>query len=455
MSKDVYVVHCIDTEGPLYESLEATFQRAKEIFNIDLEPTAENLIKLQNKEIDCNGQEELVADAFSEKRIRTLGSWDQIDAMLDDVMSDQFRNNKVDSDGNGWIYNWFCLDHVGFWGNNPRHRDVGYGNVYNHYYSLLKRKKQLEKDSLQFHYHALPFNGNYNYAGTAYVGSNNLFTILARKIIDNHFFPSVYRAGMEAERPDAHWFLEQWIPFDFSCNSYVKDNLLRQPDLRNGRYGDWRRATLHWHPYHPSYDDYQVAGNCKRWISRCLSVDSRLVGLTISDVKQAFEESEENHPTILSFSSHDFRSLRNEVLGCVKMIEEVTKLFPEVKVHYVTALDAMRKAEKIAYSKCDLQAKLEMYNDMAVLNVCVEKLSFGVQPFLAIKTTSGQYFWDNFDFGEYKTEWSYTFDDKTLNIYSVDTIGIAINSIFGITEIIILDILKNTQEKIVLNDIYK
>ena len=28
----VHVVHCIDTEGPLHESVEATFERLKRIF---------------------------------------------------------------------------------------------------------------------------------------------------------------------------------------------------------------------------------------------------------------------------------------------------------------------------------------------------------------------------------------------------------------------------------------
>ena len=32
--KIVYFCHCIDTEGPLYESLKAKFQRVKDIFNI-------------------------------------------------------------------------------------------------------------------------------------------------------------------------------------------------------------------------------------------------------------------------------------------------------------------------------------------------------------------------------------------------------------------------------------
>ena len=43
----MYVVHYIDTEGPLYESLPATFKRMKELFNIDLFSSEENLEKTQ------------------------------------------------------------------------------------------------------------------------------------------------------------------------------------------------------------------------------------------------------------------------------------------------------------------------------------------------------------------------------------------------------------------------
>lgn len=51
----VYFVHCIDTEGPLYETIEATFSRIKQIFNINIEASRENLIKLQNSEIGLGG----------------------------------------------------------------------------------------------------------------------------------------------------------------------------------------------------------------------------------------------------------------------------------------------------------------------------------------------------------------------------------------------------------------
>ena len=36
MTKEVYFVHAVDTEGPLYESLDAKFDRIKNIYNVDI-----------------------------------------------------------------------------------------------------------------------------------------------------------------------------------------------------------------------------------------------------------------------------------------------------------------------------------------------------------------------------------------------------------------------------------
>lgn len=50
MNKAVYVVHAIDTEGPMYQSTQEVFKLLKEIFGISLEATKENLQKLYNKD---------------------------------------------------------------------------------------------------------------------------------------------------------------------------------------------------------------------------------------------------------------------------------------------------------------------------------------------------------------------------------------------------------------------
>ena len=59
--KIVYFVHCVDTEGPLYESLTAKFQRVKDIFNISVKPSRENLKKLKLAKIPLKGKEKKIA----------------------------------------------------------------------------------------------------------------------------------------------------------------------------------------------------------------------------------------------------------------------------------------------------------------------------------------------------------------------------------------------------------
>ena len=56
MSNVVHIVHCIDTEGPLYESIDATFKRINDVFGLKLEPSLETLKKLQNKKISLEGK---------------------------------------------------------------------------------------------------------------------------------------------------------------------------------------------------------------------------------------------------------------------------------------------------------------------------------------------------------------------------------------------------------------
>ena len=49
MTKEVYFVHAVDTEGPLYESLDAKFDRIKNIYNVDIKiKSEENLNKLRS-----------------------------------------------------------------------------------------------------------------------------------------------------------------------------------------------------------------------------------------------------------------------------------------------------------------------------------------------------------------------------------------------------------------------
>src|SRR3569833_595736 len=154
--RPVYIVHCIDTEGPLHESLTATFERLRDIFHLEWEPSETTLRKLQAGTLDLNGIEAAVQRVVDPHLLAYNDTWDKVDAMLARIMSEEFRKRLPDSAGEGWVYNWFCVDHVDY-DVNPRRRDMGYHNVFEHYSWLLKQNIQC-RDGLHFHYHPHSFS---------------------------------------------------------------------------------------------------------------------------------------------------------------------------------------------------------------------------------------------------------------------------------------------------------
>lgn len=446
MSGTVYIVHCVDTEGPLYETPAVPFEQIKNIFGFEVEPTRENLIRLQKGELELGGKEDDVRNLVDIHRITTRGSWEEIHEMLEVVTSQKYRNKVMDSNGNGWIFNWFCMDHAGFTGANPRKRDAGYHKIFDRYIELAEKQKA--GDFIGFHYHPLPISGNYNDSGTSYWGGDNLNQILTRKIIDRGWFPAAFRPGFHTERPDSNWFLEQWIPFDYG-NQSTEENETGQADLADGRFGDWRRATLEWFPYHPDHDDYQVKGACRRWITRCLNMYARTRQITQQDVNKAFESAAEGNNAILAFTDHDYKDMEFEIDRMRNMIVTAHRENPEVRFEYSNAVDAMRKALNLPYSDYCMEADILENGGHERLSVTVDNDIFGPQPFLAIKTKDGRYIWENFDVSIPKREWSYTFDTNTIALNDVDTIGIAANNCYGIVRVVLLH--GNGKEKFVYN----
>lgn len=65
MARLLHVVHCVDTEGPLHESLEATFERVRAMTGVSLAPSRQNLAALQAGAIDLGGSEEAVRVAVA------------------------------------------------------------------------------------------------------------------------------------------------------------------------------------------------------------------------------------------------------------------------------------------------------------------------------------------------------------------------------------------------------
>ncbi len=432
----VYIVHCVDAEGPLFESLDATFERIDQMFSIQLAPSQETLIKLQRCEIDLGGQEEAVARAIAPHLLEYNDTWDKINTMLEHIGSDNFRLAFPDSNGEGWVYNWHCIDHVGYV-INPRRRDIGYHNIFDAYQRFIRDTHA--SDGLHWHFHPSHPSLAAQQSGTFYLRDTKFFDILARRLIDRHWFPSINRAGFHTERPDSHWLLEQWIPFDIS--NQACDTPSEQADLANGRFGDWRRAPKDWSIYQPDPDDYQIPGSCRRYIARCLNVGTRHRLLDEMEVRRAFERARCVGATLMAFTDHDFRHMEREVDYVRTLLQKVIPDYPGVRYYYSEAREAMNRVifgEFVPPAQNILSATLEsgVRGGTKVLRVTSTEPTFGSQPFLAIRTRSGTYFHDNFDFQEPFRHWTYVFDDITFSWDTVDCVAVATNDRRGFAHVV-------------------
>ena len=428
------IVHLVDTEGPINEPLSLTFKRIKEIFGLQIKPSKKNLNKILNKEIQFKLNKKLEKkfyEAFNRKTLSYKKNWKDIQKENRIIFSKKFRSKFKDSLGKYWKINWNCVDHVNFLA-NPQGRSLGYHKIFDYYKNIIKKTNI--SDSLHFHFHPTSIKNFANTTGNHYFSnSNNLYQILCRRIIDRSWFPSVYRPGFHIENPDSNWFLEQFIPFDYSNQSCDQIN------LNNERFENWNYAPRSWKPYHPSHDDYQKIGKSRRWIARCLNVGTRIALLTQKEVDKAFLEKKKNTKTILAFTNHDFRFMEKDFENVYKMLKKSSQKY-KIKFRFSDARDAFRNILKPSKKKLRFQIKFKKNK----IFISSNKDIFGPQPFLAIKTKNKKYFHENFFIKKPFREWIYTFDRHNVDLIDLDTFGFAANDRNGATSLVKISFIKKS-----------
>jgi hypothetical protein len=418
MSKPiVYIVHGIDVEGPMTETIDATFERMRSYgLPRKVEATNHNLELIQGKNLDLINSDlsENLSIIFNKHSLSYYGKWAEIDSMILECTSDSFREKFCSSDGSPYKFSWFVYDHHDDFTNNPRFHDVGTHKIFDHYMDLLSNKDK-EQDGVYWHYHPPSISGDALESNTCWTNHATHETIIARRIIDKEWYSSCFRAGLHIERNDLSHWLEMFIPFDFSG---------RYSDYKSYEKGsdfDWRGAPSVWGSWHPDWYDYRKRGEMKRHIFRCTDLWTYLNILRDDEVKDAFNQAVENGSSVLHYYNHDYRDMRFEIEQGYDVIRNVAKNFPEVEWKFVTALEAAQLHLGINSKNLNLSYKLEGN----LLHVTSDVEIFGPQPFLAIKE-SGRYFRDNFTQEGVKT-WAYKFRKMD----KVEAFGIAANSPSG------------------------
>ena len=434
--KYLYIVHCIDTEGPLHESLKETFKRLFNTFGIKLSPTKKNLQLIQNQEINLKGKEVAVQKCFAPNMLSYNNSWNKIEKMLNNIQSKKFRTSLKDDFNGGWIYSWHCVDHLGFY-SNPRKKDKGYGKVFNFYKKTLLKTKINKDDEINWHFHPLSLKQGALHAATSYSNNMNYINyILCRRIIDEKWFPTVNRPGFHSERSDSNLFLEQWIPFDYA--NQKTNEKTDQPDLNSGRFGDWSRAPKSWRGYRPSIHDYQRPGECNRYIFRCLNLGTRFRNLKETHINEAFREAKKNGKAILAFANHDYRDMSEELTNLKEKIFRIKSKFKDVKIKYLGGHDAA--VNLLGYNNHKKpKLKISIKKNVLIVTLIQGKL-FGSQPFLAIESKKNRYFHDNFDLIKIGKQWRYIFDEQTLPLNQIKKIGVGSAGKYGYYDVQVINL---------------
>jgi len=437
---NVYIVHAVDTEGPLYEGLDGLFSEIKEHFDISLDATQTNVELLREKKIDLGGKEDLAAYFVRPDRVERYNeTWDKIDKMHSTFMDAGWRQKLSDADGNPYVVSWFCMDHVGF-NYNPRRRVMGYHEIFQYYKSKVSEYKA-NRDGIYWHYHPASFSGNAHRMGYNYSHSENLHNeIIARRIIDHHWFPASNRPGGHIETYDINAWLEQWIPFDVANQAMGDNDSLQAEEAAGripGRHGDWRGATHTWDIYNPSLYDFRKKGNLKRWISRCLNINSRHSNISKQEIRNAFIKARSGEDVFMSYTNHDFRDMIEETETLYSDIKRVSEEFTDVKFLWANSVEAFRKVLKLPRLPTP-KFKIDINDKRLKINL-KEGTVWGVQPFLAIRTHDNRYYHDNFILDD-NSQWTYPFDKNSMELHSLDKVGFACNDLVGNTTATVIDV---------------
>jgi hypothetical protein len=378
----LYVVHCVDTEGPLEETLQATFQRLKDRFGLEMPPSLSLLNRLQQGMLDLAGREEEVAAFLAPRRLDYLSLWGEVEASVAAVTDPDFRRSHCDGAGGGYRFSWFITDVVGYCA-NPRRKAEGFHAIWDQYRLFLH--ESAPEDVLGWHFHAVTPDGQPLEYNTSWTSNDWPERVLARRIIERGHFPGLFRAGGNVMRNDLSHWLERFIPLDFSSCS--------RPDGggRPGSQEDWRGAPTEWGAYHPDFRDYRRPGGMQRWVFRTMPIENRCGYLQPDEVEDAFAQAADRGSAVLSLSNHDRRELRPDVEYVHELVRRTAERFPEVQWRYANAQQA-------AAAHLDLAPTgppgLKLSLKDGLLWIESDRRLFG-EPFLALEQQGGLFFRDN------------------------------------------------------------
>lgn len=305
-----------------------------------------------------------------------LGTWDQVDAAMDVLFGDGFRDGRRDPSGGRIRFGWFFLTWTGFT-TNPRRRDFGYHAVRDHYLERWGARLPGLGDEQCWHYHHPPASGVANEWGLDWSASDEHDLILSRQLLERGWWPVCFRAGGTIMSPESSRWVDRWFPFDYSNRAP-----LALPGLV-----DWSTGVADWTLYHPDSEDFRRRGAGRRRMARCLDLVTNVHALDAEDVEQAFARAEDGRDAILAVFEHDYRDIAGRLDSFRELLHGVAALHPAVTWRYAAPVEAARGALGVPRPR---RLQLEAAVASGLVHVWSTEPVFQSVPWLAVRGVSGK-----------------------------------------------------------------
>ncbi|NQU32374.1 MAG: methyltransferase domain-containing protein [Bacteroidetes bacterium] len=311
------------------------------------------------------------------KNTDLLKTWEEVDFAMERLFDERFRKQFPDSVGNNLKIGWFFLTWTGFL-TNPRNRNFGYHKVRDHY--IERWSKQIEKygDEDCWHYHHPSKTKIGNEWGFDWTENHEYSTIISRQILDRKWFPVCYRAGGTIHTNESSNWIDNWFPFDYSNRAPISiPNII-----------DWSKAKSDWTLYKPDIYDFTKPGFGKRYIARTLDLVTGAYSIDESEIKKAFDMAGRGEPAILSVFDHDYRDIADRISRYLSEINRVAKGYPDVTWEYSGPSEAICKSVQFEKSPESILVEAAVYEKM--LRIWTTSPIYQNIPWIALEKTNGE-----------------------------------------------------------------
>ncbi len=309
------------------------------------------------------------------------------------VINESYRANLRDSFGRTMPLTWWM--HSGNVFRHADNNDVPLANTIamhlmkRHHGSTIARLG----DELTLHYHTWDWtdeNGDgrfyWNQAHSFAQCREDFDITLCHYLLEEEVFPVSFRSGWHYM--DNLWqaYLDELLPFCLH-NAYPGKHIDLEEPTDNDY--DWSQSSAEWVPFHPSLQNYQLAGSAKSWNVRCLYMGS----VSQSAMDKMFSNAAAGKDQLACLWSHlpetDFP---DQITRAHAIIVEASRRYPGVRFHYMTAIAAMQAWLKTTDHQPPALTFVDRGSaEQPIFSILTDEPIFQKQPFVAIKDIYGRY----------------------------------------------------------------